>query len=307
MRAAGRVPDDFRSALMHPVGTNMQRESIDVAVDDEGTGIEYTLVDQEQMLNIELRARLLGVTKIEAYHTAEVSKPGAEEVITGIGGATLRTIGQLVQASTGDTPWGQAVGLLAAGTAGALDIGITSANLIPRKTHTIVARVWGSRLSRRVDLENVGLMLCFQRLLQTAISEAMGTVWLQITHDLMGKWVEVQVRIKQGLDALTAGPQGNIFTGSILRGDITTAIAVTTINAFLTNLSNVQRDIMPQGEELRQVATLANQVNPSPQNAANLSGRGSFIGKLVAQVLHDSNQIQTNPPTPPTGINTAMA
>jgi hypothetical protein len=158
-----------------------------------------------------------------------------------------------------------------------------------------------------VDLENVGLMLCFQRLLQTAISEAMGTVWLQITHDLMGKWVEVQVRIKQGLDALTAGPQGNIFTGSILRGDITTAIAVTTINAFLTNLSNVQRDIMPQGEELRQVATLANQVNPSPQNAANLSGRGSFIGKLVAQVLHDSNQIQTNPPTPPTGINTAMA
>jgi hypothetical protein len=300
MLAAGRVPDDFRSALMHPVGTNMQRESIDVAVDDEGTGIEYTLVDQEQMLNIELRARLLGVTKIEAFHTAEVGKPGAEEVITGFGGAAMRFGGQLVQANmVGIDPITYGIAMGAAVVTGALDWSITAANLIPRKTHTIVARIWGHRLARRQDLEDVGIRLCFQRLLLTGVDESMGTVWLQITHDLMGKWVEVQVRIKQGLDALAAGPGFNIT-----RTDPVTAL---TINAILAGLGPVQRDIMPQGEEIRQIATAANQPNPTPQNTGNLTGRGSFVGKLVAQVLIDANQLQTNPPTPTTGINTSIA
>lgn len=305
MGVLGRVPDDFRRAFIHPVSLNMQRESIDVTVYDDNSGAEYTLVDQEQAINLTPEAVRLGVTKIEAYHTAEIGKPGTEDVLVGLGGAFMRAGGQLVQANiAGIDPVTTIFANAAAVGVGGLDIGITAASLIPRKTHSIVARVWGHRLSAKVALERVALRVCFFRFALTQLSERHGTVWLQITHDLMGKWVEVQLKVKQGLDRLDGAVAGNIGSGLIR--DIRNASPLPgagAINGFIDNLAAVQRDIMPQGEDVGNDITINDTVAPGPTNQAGLTGRGSFIGKLLAQVLHDPNAYQTAPPTPGPGRN----
>lgn len=323
MLEAGRVPDDFRSALMHPVGTNMQRESIDVAVDDEGTGIEYTLVDQEQMFNIEPAATRLGVTKIEGYHTAEISKPGIEDVVTNVGGSIARGLGSVGFAMTGGIGGevlgtGMTVPNFISGSVAlagaALDTGITMLGMIPRQTHTMAVRVWGHRNCRKADLESVAASIVFSRMVGTAAGdEVVASCYYSITWDLMGKWVEVQLKSKQGLRALfdfAAGPVGAIAIAGGATAAVTRARAtVEELARAARALVGVDRGIMQPRTEFSPNAfsQAPGFPNPVPTNTGGLTGRGSFVGKLLAQVLADANQLQPAPPTPGTGRNTPIA
>ena len=62
------APDDFREALFHGRAIGMQRGSITVTADMDGTGVTYSFEDVEQYTNLRAVAGNRGIIKVEGTH-----------------------------------------------------------------------------------------------------------------------------------------------------------------------------------------------------------------------------------------------
>lgn len=64
--AESNVPDDFRRYLFHPVPPFFQRTSIRVTPESDGTALNYEIVDEEQVWNLDPSR---GIIRVEGYQT----------------------------------------------------------------------------------------------------------------------------------------------------------------------------------------------------------------------------------------------
>jgi hypothetical protein len=326
MIAAGFAPDDFRAAFFHPVLPVMQRQRATISVSEDGASLQYTLVDQERTYNIGI---LQNVTDIKASHNAQVGKLSVDEVIIPVGRIASRTIGRaggaLAQGGLNFISGG--AGALGHLGAGALDVGLTVMQLMPRQMDNITVQVWGNANSSRNVLNNIALQVAFGRLAQTANGAQIAGVvvaglHLSITHNLMEKYVEVTLRARQGLGnqlltsvnlttqffaGLATNPPGGV-QATINR----TIAAIVNVGASGNLNGNINQAIMPPETPLANYAGVAaasqqvpNNGNPAPPGYSNILGRpqgslsnsrGTMIYKLLAQTLPAPCALPAAPP-----------
>jgi hypothetical protein len=187
--------DDFRDAICMPIIPNCQRTHVDVAVSEDGSTAQYTLVDEEKLMNLRRYVTAMGVTDIQCTHSSEVSKPSGDEVLMRAAGAFTYGAGQGAAFGGSILPGtGLAGGLLF----GAIQVGLTCLQMLPRCTHTIVCRVFGNQVSMRKQMESLGLGIAVERLKQ-ALDLSICSTFVMLTHDTMGKYVEVTIRAKEGV------------------------------------------------------------------------------------------------------------
>ena len=169
----GRVPDDFRTALFHPVVPGYVRRGWDIEASEDGSQLRYALVDKQT----HLRVVPPGVTRIEAFLTAEVTegRPMAA-VASGLGGLSSKN------------PL-------------SLDSFVKFfGSFIPLVELSFVVRVWGNDRSTRKSLERVAIGIARARLQQMsagfdAISKKLAGGSASLTHDLNGSFVEFTLSV----------------------------------------------------------------------------------------------------------------
>lgn len=295
------VPDDFRHAMAHPVGKNMQRFIQDVGVSEDGNYLEYSVVDEEQLLNLTTSAVSNNITKVEVFHDAETSKAGWEDAFNVVGGAVAEGVGHISQAASslwaGPAGAGGLAGAITAPAFAALTIGLAVINLIPKEYHTITARVWGTKDALKAIMEREAVTAIFNIARQIPQLNLAGAgLQLNIHWERSGKFVEVVLRVKMGIErllqempplfGLTSGEQleGAARFGLALQGHFNRAF-------FAANLEVMQ----PRSEEVPPLMTTADAgqaSRPQPTNIQGLRGRGTFTAKLLVQVLQDAGDVQ---------------
>src|SRR5208337_4982040 len=82
-------PDDYRSFTFHPPLQNFRRLPIDVEVDEDNLTLTYQITDVEQAINVIAPG---GVSRIEAWHSANVSLIGVEGQVSEITGGSWGVI-----------------------------------------------------------------------------------------------------------------------------------------------------------------------------------------------------------------------
>lgn len=250
MLSTGTYPDHFRSYFIHPIPDNFQRTKVNVIANEDGNTLEYTVIDTEKPFVLDQDLRVRGVTKIEAYHNLEVGSPSFDVAIGGMA-QNIAQGGGAGGVAAG--PWGAALGAAFGFLRGAAE---ASAKI----THTFIVRVWGHQQSVRQTLEVVGWAVLGHRFEAAGLGAGLlginlNDTWFNVAHDLMGKWIEIQVRIKRS-------PTANL----------------------LDNFGN--RGVMPIQETLPNV-TMQGGAGMGLGQASN-TVRGTFVGKLVAQQLQEA-------------------
>jgi hypothetical protein len=255
MLSTGTYPDHFRKFFIHPIPDNFKRTKISVTATEDGNAIEYTVIDTEQPFVLDASLRLLGVTKIEAYHNVEIGTPSFETAFANVAGGTLQ----------GGTSSGGGGGFLIETIKAIVGAGVgfvkgVNASL-PQLTHTFIVRVWGHRGSTRTVLEKMAYRILSDRFRAANLGQGFFGVnthdsWWNVSHDLMGKWVEVQCRMKRG-----------------------------STKAFLETFIT-QTNLMPPNEETISLVTGLTGSGMGLGTETN-TVRGSFYGKLIAQQLQE--------------------
>lgn len=274
------APDDFRPSAFHPCPNGFQREDVVVTADESDTRIDYSFVDRQLGIDYGSLSISRQVSRIEAFHTSEVTKPSFQELL----GSPFRGGAQGAGVVAGMAGPGAVnpLGLITAGLAGGVGAGVSAYNTIPSKVHTVIARAWGNRYARRRDLEEVAATICLRRMQDSSAQFFVGNLWTQVSHDLMNKFVEVQMRYKQGLERLGA----LAVTGFNLPG-----IAVGVGSMALGPQSATQLNLVPATEEVPTVVTNATSANPRLPTSSNTRAAGI---RVVAQALHNACAL---PPT----------
>jgi hypothetical protein len=316
MLANGYAPDDFRAALFHPVGQNMQREDIQVHVSEDGSELSYTLVDQEQLYNLQ-GVQSQGITKVEAYHNAQLGTPSLDEIIVPLGRSSARTTGQLAGVAMNTNIFNVVQNSLAGSMiigAGLFDLTLTALQLAPKQIHSFTVQVWGNRNSSKSVLEGTAWNIVNARLAATVFGGPGGSAagfWASITHHLTGKYVEIIVRAREGIGSQFFNNLDIVqdLAGNIGRGHGLLSSFWRTLQSRATGLANPNfRSIMP-GEALNLgPVTQLNTPNPmppgsnfsqSPAGNSSAGARGTFVWKLAAQTLSSACSLPPAVPTLP--------
>ncbi len=179
----GRSADDFRIALFHPVAPGFARRAWRIEVTEDGSQLRYVLMDKK----MHLRVAAPGVTRIEAFATAEIvgTKPMAQ-IAAAMGGLSK------------GVNVGSAMSMIG--------------SFIPMLNIQITVRVWGNDRTERKQLEAVAIKFIQTRLGRmmvdlkgdeigdAATRRALAGSTMSVTHDLNGTFVEVV------LECATSGP-----------------------------------------------------------------------------------------------------
>ncbi len=266
-------PDDYRSFTFHPPLLNFRRLPIDVEVDEDNLTLSYQITDVEQAINVIAGQ---GVSRIEAWHSASISRIGWEGRLAGGASAGWNIVKSI----------GSAVGLGEKNKV--LDIGgvvdsvgagaRTAAGFVPTNVHALGVRVFGQKQSTRANLEACGVGILGSRM--SFISLRPGVAQASVMHDLMGKFVDCSLTYRLGLtqNVWAAGAFGGIPPAS------------------------VPDPMMPKSETVTGTFTDQPAMNPLPPNdpvAGGGGSRGQYLGDCVAQALQAPNAIPTAPTNPP--------
>lgn len=205
----GVVPDDFRNYLVTPPSNGMKRVSLDVTAASNGRELRWTVVDRETSHTV-VQTRF-GVTRIEATHTGGAGLENVGDAIYGGGMAAAREALRRKEAEEAlekKAPPIPGAGKLLGWGLLALKV-IKAANaVIPRHSHTVVARVWGNRRSTREGLRKVAMDVCDDRIDRTIAAAGIGVTGAglraaagvplirSVQDDLMGKFCEARVMIQ---------------------------------------------------------------------------------------------------------------
>lgn len=246
------TPDDYRPHFIHPIPNDFKRTHINVVAHEDGNALDYVVVDTEQPFVFDNFVRDRGVTKIEAYQNFEEGSFAFDTI--------ARTLATEIAAAT--TSAGTIPGLAAAATLGALRGAEKS---LPTIVHSFLVRVWGNRDADRGNLELVAWTIV-QRRREAANIPALSDKWCNVSHDIMGKWVEVSARFKLGPVASAAA---SLAFGGVVFG------SADELTAGITRTTGPGMGL----------------------GAGNSTGtvRGTWIGELVAQTLQEPCEtIQTD-------------
>ncbi len=310
MRSLNRIPDDFRRAIIHPCPVGYQREDIQVRADDGQTTLHYSFADQQLPINYGASVATAEVSKIEAFQTSDVGRPGVDEVIIGMARGALNAAGTFSGVVGSANPFVTALGLGLTAAAVGAGVAIGVYNLIPQKRHLLIVRVWGNRRAHRKVLEKVGFDIAYARLLQSGGPDPRttwrGGVHAQVVHDLMGKFVEVQLQYRQGIDRI--GVPANAFNDIASVGtSVASTIAqfnnvANTIQAGLQQLGTFPWHSLTPADADYIPPYLTDTASANPTLPLDGNTRGSVPLAVLAQVLHDAGTV---PPavTAPTNLN----
>ncbi len=182
-------PDDFRTRLFHSVRQNYKRTSIDVEVSEDGLECRYTIVDEEQVLNISPNS---GIAKVEcefsrAYDWA-LNLPGLSS-LSGLSLDPVKDISTLVNFFLR-----------------------TAEGLLPIRAEGVVIRLWGVRDTTQTQLASAALNV-LNTIYPGSGTGVFPTVNSSVFMDLVNRYVEL--RYTQILNGIVGS--GFVAAG-ILRG-----------------------------------------------------------------------------------------
>ncbi len=287
--AADAMPDDFRAALFFPVMPNCQREDIHVTATEDGRQLVYSYADQEKMnlLTALAQQNCPGLVNLEASHTAEIGKPGFDDLMVPVGRSLARGGERLIRVGANGLI-GAFLNIVPAVAMSALDLGITVAQLVPRQMHTVVARATGTRNADKQKLEAVALEFCKNRLTAAQVPDGslLNTAHLTINYcwERTANQVEVTLRCKKGFGAQAFQSFFRITAGlavALARQDFAPAQL-----AFEAEFRALPDQIMPGDggmDALVPCASPQTAVQPYPPNDAGT--RGTLIESLAVLVL----------------------
>jgi hypothetical protein len=194
------IIDNFRDDICLPLLPNCQRGPVNVRVLEDGSQAEYSIVDEEKLMNFQKFVVNMGVTKIETTHSAEIGKPSVEDVLVRAGGAALRGIGRGAGMGGGLPNWlgGSVTQMMFALGFGLFDASLTAVQMLPRQMHVVTCKIWGNQISYRKQMERLATAICLERLSQSLRLD-LSTLWVLVVHDPSGKFVEVQLKVKEGI------------------------------------------------------------------------------------------------------------
>lgn len=189
----GRFPAEYRTDLMHAPPHNFKRESTMVDPSPDGTRVRYRTVDREL-------AYTLGpanpATRIECYVTNGHGSPSG---ITALAEGVADLFGALPGMVSSLASGGFSAG---AGSAGGTATGMISSGirrLTPSWHQHILCRAWGHKNSRKRDLMAMGMAVVLRHMLTF-----MRNSEIVVTFDVAGRFVEISMNRKTGLEAFTA-------------------------------------------------------------------------------------------------------
>ncbi len=307
----GEFPDQFRQQLFHAIPANFRRSAIHVAPSEDGTTVEYRVVDTEMAFNF-LDPSLANGTRVEAVQTGVYAEPNrlaerAATVALQLGAASLDF------AHAG----GNAARIEAQG----------ALRLLPSYSMHVICRVWGNRNSSRFDLMRTALGVCTARIGPAGnflgiTGRSSETIVMQ---ELTGKFVEAQITIRWGPEQITVAAANFASSPLVLASVPSLGIINAVLNAFnaptpgtappgIANPTGPGAIIsfFPNNETISIPQAAVAVGPPAPpavaisQNAAvatypppNSGGtRGTWVGQLVAQALSAPCSL---PPRPPLG------
>lgn len=275
MIADGAYPDDFRRDFNHLIPSDCRREKVDVMPSDDGASLKYRLIDREMAFCL---GKETHCTRIEAYQTMFWSqvgfKAGLGRALVGGGPAAARSViaSPLVAPLT---VLGFAAESLLAGAIAD----------IPQFYDHILIRVWGNKDHSRLKMmHSVAFPLAFARLGPIDGSKESELI---VSHELHGKFVEVQLTHKRGpelgtLAVVSAVPIPGIPPGFVAGlVDWPTRVGV----AFSHESEEERAGLLFHRSAIG---------NPPPPRASGT--RGTLAVRLVTQALHNSCSV---PPAPP--------
>lgn len=257
LKKLGRVPDEFRRDLFHPVPTNFKRTAVNVQPSSDGTTIYYTVVDTEQPINL----NVADATRFEAYHTSFSNRPSIIDAswrTAEAAGRSLYNVGTFDQ-----NP-------VAAARSFGREFISNAASVLPQYYSHCIARAWGNRLSTRKRLQDLCFQICVGRLdfLNLMTLNAYAGIEISVTHALHAKFVEVQATVRHGPNPMTG------FKVAAMLNDFPDYDDVKTDDGGI-------------------IGNAGDGNNPPFINSNGT--RGSWLGSLVAQALESQGSVPAAP------------
>lgn len=252
--------DDFITWLAHPVPPGFQRIGSEVMPSEDGTKVNYVLVDKEKPFTLSSVVRNWGVTRIEAYLKSGYSHMGWERWATEASLLVANALDSINVDPVHDASMLNALSLR--GT-------MLAIRALPVTRTALVCKVWGNRNATRQNLLKVAYGI-FSNLIN-ANDFAASTSNASVVEDLVGKYVEATIEVERGP-----------FNTSYQVGGVATIV----------DLFNG----MAPAEEIAGITTSALGSNPFPPGDGVV--RGTYTAALVSQAIAGSCTVLTEPSEP---------
>lgn len=181
LTALGAAADDFRSYLFIPVPDGFKRNMHEWFVDVSGNTLRYSFTDHQQALCI----KDPNVSRIECFDEADSSVQGSEAIAGDVIGDVADAVKGLFK---GEVP-------------SIMPLVKTALRAVPTIVRSTVVRVWGYPQSNRSQLQRTAMrVLLLRNALMTQLSKKglTPTMSMKITHDVMGRFVELRATFRWG-------------------------------------------------------------------------------------------------------------
>ncbi len=193
----GRFPDEYRGDLFHSIPPTFKRGPIHVEAISDGSGVRYSFTDTEQPFDHGTNSP---ATRIEVYQTHWYAQTGiwqaaANGVGSVIGGAPGAYRAGAAAGTTGTIASGS--GIAAVGGLAAMSAGGAVVATIPQYSYHVMVRAWGDRNSNRAVIGDMAFAIALARVGPVNTRFASEVI---ATHEVTGKFVEVQITHKTGLE-----------------------------------------------------------------------------------------------------------
>jgi len=286
----GKVPDDFRSSLLHPIPQGFRRDTVEITATEEGNELLYVVTDREVKLSI----KAAGVVNIRGTHSVEAKSVdfltmggnaigAAADIAMGEDSRQRAEERRRQQTNPGRPPSrvGQAV------QAGRSVVGFLNSSF-PGIVHQIQVEVFGTTTTNHRTLSYVAHRVLAQQL-NGATQAAYGFLVTE-TRDLMDNYVAVSCMALEGAIARAARILATGGTGTKIPN---TTLVFPTTEGVTDNIKDASGDIAVR-DAVSQTGT-GQGPNSPPGNG---QCRGAYLAALAAQVLSDPSQVLTVPTQP---------
>lgn len=182
------VADDFRAWLMNPPQNNFRRTVQQILISEDGTRLDYVLIDRQVPYSLTPTVIQRGVTRFEAEYTqGYIRRVSGEQAILDLALAGASGIATAVGKGGNLASAIKGYGLLQLPKA--LDF-------IPRFQQHLICRVWGNQNSTRASLYQTSLEVLTSKI--SAINTRLGSGSISVTEDLAGKFIQLDCSIELG-------------------------------------------------------------------------------------------------------------
>lgn len=285
------VADDFRRSFFHPVVPFYKRIHVEVSPHEDGAGVDYTLIDKEQPFGM---GTSNPATRVEGAVTGWYGMTGAiraagqgmQAAMNNMMGAANAQGGGMTLDPIG-TVWNFVLGSAMVANNAAL-------SSLPKYHLNCCVRAWGNALAAKADLTKLALGVALAR--TNGVTRARATQEFRLTHDLWGKFVEVEITLSWGDDLLPN------LTAAFPLSAIITAAGQGLVNAWGSPSENAIVSLVSPASEAVAVTGLPGSPGILSNNAQypplpNANGtRGTSTLKLITAALQGTC---TGPVTPP--------